>query len=126
MWAPIVEMLPAPAWFGTGAKMGYIAGVRLIETALGNVFLWSGAVFYASYVHPVERWGISAIEDQGLAGIVMMTEGGIVTLAALAWLFFQLAREGELRQELLERGLDPRAVHRAVRYGRGHELSERG
>ena len=126
MWAPIVETLPAPAWFGTGAKMGYIAGVRLIETALGNVFLWSGAVFYASYVHPVERWGISAIEDQGLAGIVMMTEGGIVTLAALAWLFFRLAREGELRQELLERGLDPRAVHRAVRYGRGHELSERG
>jgi hypothetical protein len=28
-----------------------------------------------------------------------------------------------LRQQLLERGLDPRAVKRAVRYGRGEELS---
>ena len=41
-----------------------------------------------------------------------------------AWLFLRLAAEGELRQELLERGLDPRAVRRAVRYGRGQELSE--
>ena len=48
----------------------------------------------------------------------------LVTLAALAWLFLRLAAEGELRQELLERGLDPRAVQRAVRYGRGQELSE--
>ena len=28
-----------------------------------------------------------------------------------------------LRQELLERGLDPRAVQRAVRYGRAQEFS---
>jgi hypothetical protein len=48
----------------------------------------------------------------------MMIEGSLVTLAALAWLFLRLAAEGELRQELLERGLDPRAVRRAVRYGR--------
>jgi hypothetical protein len=54
----------------------------------------------------------------------MMIEGSLVTLAALAWLFLRLAAEGELRQELLERGLDPRAVRRAVRYGRGQELSD--
>jgi hypothetical protein len=56
----------------------------------------------------------------------MMLEGSIVTIVALAWLFLRLAREGELRQELLERGLDPRAVNRAVRYGRAQELARRG
>ena len=55
----------------------------------------------------------------------MMIEGSLVTIAALAWLFLRLAQEGELRQELLERGLDPRAVRRAVRYGRAQELAER-
>ena len=55
----------------------------------------------------------------------MMIEGSIVTLVALAWLFLRLAREGELRQDLLERGLDPRAVRRAVRYGRAQELAGR-
>ena len=44
---------------------------------------------------------------------------------ALAWLFLRMAQEGELRQELLERGLDPRAVRRAVRYGRAQELADR-
>jgi cytochrome c oxidase assembly factor CtaG len=123
MWAPVLEVLPGPAWFGTGAKMGYIVVVRLIETVLGNVFVWSGTVFYAFYEHPGERWGISPLGDQGIAGSVMMIEGSFVTLGALAWLFLRLGQESELRQELLERGLDPRAVRRAVRYGRGSELS---
>jgi cytochrome c oxidase assembly factor CtaG len=122
MWAPVVETLPGPEWFGTSFKLGYIATVRLWETALGNVFLWSGTVFYPFYVHAHPRWGIFALHDQVLAGIVMMAEGSAVTLAALAWLFLRLAAEGELRQELLERGLDPRAVQRAVRYGRAQDL----
>ena len=124
MWSPVVETLPGPEWFGTGFKLGYIALVRLFETAFGNVFLWSGTVFYAYYVQPHPRWGITPLHDQALAGTVMMIEGSLVTIAALAWLFLRLAAEGELRQELLERGLDPRAVKRAVRYGRGQELSE--
>ena len=124
MWSPVVETLPGPEWFGTGLKLGYIAVVRLFETALGNVFLWSGTVFYPFYVHAQPRWGISALHDQVLAGTVMMAEGSLVTLAALAWLFLRLAAEGELRQELLERGLDPRAVQRAVRYHRAKELSD--
>jgi len=123
MWAAVLETLPGPAWFGTGAKLGYIVVVRLLESVLGNIFLWGGRVFYPVYDRPPERFGISPLNDQSLAGAVMMIEGSLVTIGALAWLFLRLAREGELRQELLERGLDPRAVKRAVRYGRGHELS---
>jgi cytochrome c oxidase assembly factor CtaG len=122
MWAPVLEVLPAPEWFGTGAKLGYIAAVRIIETILGNIFIWSSKPFYPWYVHPDNLWGISPIRDQNLAGVVMMGEGGIVTIVALCWLFLKLAQEGELRQQLLESGLDPRSVRRAVRYGRGKEL----
>lgn len=123
MWAAVVEVLPGPAWFGTGAKFGYVLAVRLLETVLGNVFLWAGRPFYRIYEDGSVPFGLSPLRDQGLAGTVMMIEGSLVTIGALAWLFLRLAREGELRQELLERGLDPRAVRRAVRYGRGHELS---
>lgn len=124
MWLPVLETLPAPEWFGTGPKLAYIAVVRLVETVLGNVFVWAGTVFYPVYASGEELWGVSPLRDQGLAGAVMMIEGSVVTIAALAWLFLRLAREGELRQELLERGLDPRAVGRAVRYGRAQELGE--
>jgi cytochrome c oxidase assembly factor CtaG len=125
MWLPVLETVPAPEWFGTAWKAGYIVVVRVVETVLGNVFFWAGSVVYAVYSHPGGTWGIdSPLSDQGLAGGVMMIEGSIVTLAALAWLFLKLASEGELRQELLERGLDPRAVQRAVRYGRAASLGE--
>jgi putative membrane protein len=125
MWLPVLETLPAPEWFGTGAKLGYVVVVRLVETIVGNVFIWAGSPFYDVYVHADEPWGIGPLQDQGIAGAVMMAEGGLVTLVALAWLFLRMAQEGEVRQELLERGLDPRTVHRAVRYGRWRELRER-
>ena len=122
MWLPVLETLPAPEWFGTGAKLGYIAVVRAVETVLGNIFFWAGATFYPVYEHRQRLWGLSPLADQGLAGAVMMIEGSIVTLVALAWLFLRMAGEGELRQRLLERGLDARTVRRAVRYGRAEEL----
>jgi len=122
MWTPVLETLPMPEWFGTGAKLGYVAVVRVVSTVLGNVFVWPNSVFYSFYEHAARPFGMSAIDDQRLAGSVMMIEGSLVTIIALAWLFLRLAAEGEQRQRLLERGLDPRAVRRAVRYGRAQEL----
>jgi putative membrane protein len=116
MWAPVLETLPQPQWFGTGAKLAYIVAVRLVSTVLANVFFWSGEVFYAPYANV-------GLSDQATAGAVMMIEGSVVTMAAIAWLFLRMFGEGELRQQLLESGHDPRAVERAVRYGRADELS---
>jgi cytochrome c oxidase assembly factor CtaG len=122
MWSPVVETLPGPAWFGTGWKLGYVAIVRMIETVVGNVFIWSAAAWYSTYENALPKWGIDAVDDQSLAGVVMMAEGGFVTLGILAWLFLKLAAEGELRQQLIEQGYDPVQVKRAVRYGRGEAL----
>lgn len=121
IWEPVLETLPAPAWFGTPAKIGYLVVVRLVETVLGNIFIWSNSMFYTVYQHAPE-WGITPVHDLNLGGVVMMAEGSIVTLVALAWLVLRMASESELRQSLLEQGLDPRQVHRAVRYGRAHDL----
>ena len=122
MWEPVVETLPGPEWFGTAWKFAYIAVVRLLETILGNVFIWSSTAFYSVYRHAPE-WGIAPVHDLNLGGVVMMAEGSLVTLAMLVWLFLRLAREGELRQQLLEQGHDPRQVRRAVRYGRAETLT---
>jgi cytochrome c oxidase assembly factor CtaG len=121
IWEPVVETLPAPAWFGTGMKIGYVVGVRLVETVLGNIFIWSNSAFYSVYRHAPE-WGITPVHDLNFGGVVMMAEGSVVTLGVLAWLFLRLASESELRQRLIEQGLDPRQVKRAVRYGRAKEL----
>ena len=96
MWSPVLETLPAPAWFGTVAKLGYVVVVRIATTILGNVFIWTDHVVYDPYLG-------AGTSDQALAGALMMIEGSIVTIAAFAWLFLRMFEEGERRQQLLER-----------------------
>jgi cytochrome c oxidase assembly factor CtaG len=131
MWMCLFGPLPTPSWFGNLAKLIYIVAVRLTATVLGNIFLWSGTVFYPFYLHGDARFHIAPIADQNLAGAIMMIEESILTLGLFCWLFLRTAREAEERQELLDlasaRGLElteARAA-RAVAAGRGPELRER-
>jgi putative membrane protein len=123
LWLPVLETLPAPEWFGTGAKLGYILGVRLVATLIGNVFIWGGGAFYDVYDTGDVYLGLSPSADQSLAGSIMMLEGSLVTIVALAWLFLRMAQEGEVRQSLIEQGIDERTARRAVRYRRWEELA---
>jgi cytochrome c oxidase assembly factor CtaG len=122
LWMPLFGPFPRPAWFGNAAQLGYIVVVRLVGAALANVFVWSGTVFYGFY---------GDLEDQSLAGAVMMVEESVFTVALFAWLFLKWMREGGERQALLElagaRGveLDEGRVARAVAAGRGEELRRR-
>ena len=123
LWLPVLETLPAPEWFGTGAKLGYIVGVRLVATVIGNVFIWASSPYYDVYEAGDEFLGLSPSADQSLAGSLMMLEGSLVTVVAIAWLFLRMAQEGEVRQQLIERGIDERTARRAVRYRRWQELT---
>jgi len=125
MWMPVFGPLPKPEWFGAGWKVGYVIAVRFTGAILGNVLMWSGTVLYPVYAPGERYWGISALADQSTAGVIMMLEGTFVALGVLAWVFFEVAREGTERQRLLdlarERGvpLDERRAQRAV--AAGHE-----
>lgn len=125
MWAPILESLPAPEWFGTGAKLIYLLGIRSVDAIIANAFWWSNTVFYPRYEITAPIWGLEPLQDQGHAGTVMMMWTGTSTLIVCVILFFRMAHEGEIRQALLDRGLDPVAVNRAVRYGRADTLARR-
>ena len=81
------------------------------------------AAFYDAYDTGDDYLGLSPDADQSLAGSLMMLEGSLVTIVALAWLFLRMAQEGEVRQELIEKGVDERTARRAVRYRRWEELA---
>jgi cytochrome c oxidase assembly factor CtaG len=131
MWMPLFGPLPQPAWFGNFARLGYIVGVRLLGTLLGNVFIWSGSVFYGFYRAGEAKHGLGALGDQSTAGAVMMIEQSILTICLFAWLFMRAAAQGEEKQELIEFAaahgleLDERRAGRAVAAGRGEELRRR-
>lgn len=131
MWMALLGPLPKPAWFGNAAKLGYILAVRLWGALLGNFFIWSGTVFYPDYAAGERSWGISALQDQSTAGVIMMLEGSILTILLFGWVFMRAARETEERQELLDFAeahgltLDEARARRAVEAGRGERLRER-
>jgi putative membrane protein len=131
MWMCLFGPLPMPSWFGNLGRLVYIVAVRLAGTVLGNIFLWSGTVFYPFYLHGDAVNHISPLADQNLAGAIMMIEESFLTLGLFCWLFLRAAREGEERQNLLDfaqaNGLElsERRAARAVAAGRGAELQER-
>jgi putative membrane protein len=131
IWMALLGPLPKPAWFGNLAKIGYIVLVRLIESVLANVLLWSGTVLYPRYLPGERKWGITPLQDQTAAGAIMMIEGSIVTILLFGWLFLRAARESEERDGLRELAashgveLDERRAARAVAAGRGDALRER-
>jgi putative membrane protein len=131
MWMPIFGPLPKPAWFGAGWKVAYVIAVRFVGAILGNVLMWSGTVLYPVYAAGEHYWNVSPQADQSTAGALMMVEGTFVALGVLAWVFFEVAREGIEKQRLLdlayERGidLDESRARRAVAAGHGALLEER-
>jgi putative membrane protein len=131
MWMALLGPLPRPAWFTNGWKLGYVLAVRFTGIVLGNVFMWSGSVFYSVYAHGEAQRGLSPLTDQSVAGVIMMVEGTFVSLGIFAWLFFRTAQEGSERQRLLElaqeRGivLDEARAARAVAAGEGDRLEQR-
>jgi len=131
MWMCLVGPLPTPGWFGNLGRLFYIVAVRLAGTVLGNIFLWSGTVFYPFYSRGDAVHHISPLADQNIAGAIMMVEESFLTLGLFCWLFLRAARESEERQNLLDyaqsQGLElseARAA-RAVAAGRGPELRRR-
>ena len=97
MWAAVVEPLPGPVWFGTGAKAAYVLAVRAIGMGIALGLTFSG---------PYWRAG----------GLIMFVEGGIVTAVAFGLLFLRWWRETERRQQLIEQGYDSRLAERTARH----------
>lgn len=124
LWTPLFGPLPKPAWFGNGAKLGYVVVVRIAGAGLANALAWSTTVFYPFYHR-------DALADQSAAGAVMMVEQSLVLVGLFAWLLARVLRDAGERQELAElagaRGveLDSRRIARAVAAGEGDALKRR-
>jgi cytochrome c oxidase assembly factor CtaG len=131
VWMALLGPLPKPRWFGNGARLTYIVAVRLIGTVLANAMVFAGTAFYPYYRAGDAHWRIGTVADQVTAGGLMMVEESLLTIGLFCWLFLQVARENEERQQLLDYAAangvplaEDRAA-RAVAAGRGDELRER-
>ncbi|MBD8530725.1 MULTISPECIES: cytochrome c oxidase assembly protein [unclassified Massilia] len=65
-----------------GLSMLYIFTTMAHTGALGALLTWSGIVWYPSYIGAGEAFGMDALEDQQLGGLIMWVPGGLAYLIA--------------------------------------------
>ena len=87
---------------GMGAVV-YMASTKLFVGALGMGLAFAPAALYPYYVHHARVWGISAADDQAMAGLIMAVEQSLVMGIALVVLFVRALTESEREQRRRER-----------------------
>jgi putative membrane protein len=65
-----------------GAAIAYLFTTMLHTGALGVLFAMSGHVWYPVYGIGASQYGLSALEDQQLGGLIMWVPGGLAYVIA--------------------------------------------
>ncbi len=81
----------------------YMASTKLFVGALGMGLAFAPSALYPYYVHHARVWGISAGDDQSIAGLIMAVEQSLVMGVALVVLFMRALTESEREQQRRER-----------------------
>jgi putative membrane protein len=81
----------------------YMGSTKLFVGALGMGLAFAPTALYAYYVHHARVWGISAHDDQSIAGLIMAVEQSLVMGIALVLLFVRALSESEREQQRRER-----------------------
>ena len=81
----------------------YMGSTKLLVGFLGVLLTFSPDVLFAYDEAGGTRWGLDALEDQHIAGLVMALEQSLVMGVALAYLFYRMLAESEAEDQRAER-----------------------
>jgi putative membrane protein len=80
----------------------YMASTKILVGFLGILLAFSPDLLYA-YQWSGTKWGLTPIDDQHVAGLVMALEQSIVMGIALVYLFARMLTESEAEEQRAER-----------------------
>jgi putative membrane protein len=87
MWMPVCG--PVPEFrIGVAGAMIYLFLQSVVPTVPAAWLTFAEGIVYDAYDKPLRLWGISAVDDQQLAGAIMKTAGGLFLWAIVIYLFF--------------------------------------
>ena len=99
MWWSVFQ--DEPHHLGSGARAGYVFAAFVLGSPIGLIMALVPDAIYDFYVEAPERlWGLSALEDQQLAGMLMAVEQAAVFFAVFAYWFFRFLSEEERREDV--------------------------
>jgi cytochrome c oxidase assembly factor CtaG len=103
---------------GYGAAVLYVFATSMHSGILGALLTFAPRLWYPIYQARTSRWGLSPLEDQQLAGLIMWIPAGVVFILLglglfAAWLGEAERRVAHTRSEMLLRALEGGTEHGA-------------
>jgi cytochrome c oxidase assembly factor CtaG len=99
MWWSVLQ--DEPHRLGAGTRAGVVLAAFVLGSPIGLVIALVPDAIYDFYVDAPERlWGLTALEDQQLAGILMAVEQAIVFFVVVTFWFLRFFAEEEQRGEV--------------------------
>jgi putative membrane protein len=95
MWWPVMSRVPELPRLGPGLGMLYLFLVGIPMQIVAALITFSDDVLYPWYSAAPRTWGLSALDDQKLGGLLMWIPGNLWIFAAISVLFFQWAKESQ-------------------------------
>jgi cytochrome c oxidase assembly factor CtaG len=105
LWWPLIQPVPMRRRLTGLQPVAYIATAKAGLAALGIFLTWSTTALYPYYEGTPRIWGLTPVEDQNVAGVIMMVEQSVTLAIVLVALFVRMLQESEreqLRRERLE------------------------
>jgi putative membrane protein len=72
---------------GNGLRILYVFATGLQSSLLGALITFAARPLYAPHVDLAPAWGLSALEDQQIAGLMMWVPPAFLYLGVIIWLF---------------------------------------
>ena len=98
MWWPVLSPLPELASLSPPAKLLYLFLQSILPTVPASFLTFADGVLYEAYAQAPRVFGVSALNDQMIAGLIMKVGGGLLLWTVIAVLFFRWAAEEEKQQ----------------------------
>ncbi|HET8701943.1 MAG TPA: cytochrome c oxidase assembly protein [Nitrococcus sp.] len=109
-WTIVIEPYGRRRALGYGATMVYVVSVGFVMGLIGAILTFAPRPLYAVYGHASAAYGLTALQDQQLAGVVMWVPAEMIHLGTLCVLFFAWFREDERRAASPSRTLPTAAL----------------
>ena len=102
-WWHLLSPIRSRLRLGGMGPVLYMASTKILVGFLGILLAFSPSLLFGFYDTDGTRWGLSPIDDQHVAGLVMALEQSIVMGIALAYLFARMLEESEEEDRRAER-----------------------
>jgi cytochrome c oxidase assembly factor CtaG len=89
-WWPVLQPWPSRPRWPRWAMIPYLLLADIQNTALSAALVFSERVLYPTYLTVPRVWGITALDDQAAAGVMMWVPGSLVYLVPVGLLVMQL------------------------------------